>query len=264
MLNKDTQISITENTLKLRQSIVSWLTNFLVKSNKEGYVLGMSGGIDSAVTALLSKEAVDKINKKVLVFILPIDNDCYDEESAISVCEQFGIKYKLLNITTTYNILKTELNDTTNKPVLYTNLKARLRECVIYFYANNLNYLVLGTINKGEYTLGYFPKNSVAGDLLPLADLLKKEIRAIGKSYDLKDEIVNRKASGCTLEQTAEEEWGFTEDELDIMLSNFDGSDESLKNLKEISPEKIQRFLKSHRATFHKRKFYPIFSKVSK
>lgn len=259
MLNKDTQITITENTLKLRQNIVSWLTNFLLKSNKEGYVLGMSGGIDSAVTALLSKEVIDKINKKLLAFILPIDNDCYDEESAISVCEQFNINYKLLNMTPTYNTMKTELNDTTNTPVLYTNLKARLRECVIYFYANNLNYLVLGTINKGEYTLGYFPKNSVAGDLLPLADLLKKEIRAIGKSYGLKNEIVYRKASGCTLEQTAEEEWGFTEDELDTMLSNFNGSDESLGNGKDMAPEKVDKFLQSYKATTHKRIFYPIF-----
>lgn len=262
MLNKQMQnISLTKEPLELKNNLINWLKDYLVNSQKEGYVLGLSGGIDSAVTALLAKDAVDKIGKNLLTLLLPINNDYYDEKTAISICNQYNLKYKIVNMTSAYNVLKTTLNNSVDKPVVYTNLKARLRECTIYFHANNLNYLVLGTINKGEYTIGYFPKNATAGDILPLADLLKNELREIGKSYGLRDEIVTRKASGCVLAKTAEEEWGFTEDELDTMVSHFDGSDESLKSLKEIIPEKKERFLNAYRTSLHKRRFYPIFLK---
>jgi NAD+ synthase len=224
-------------------------------------VLGLSGGVDSAVIALLAKEATDNIEKRLLALILPINNDYYDKQVAMSICHQFEIQHKVIDLAQNYDSLKTTLNNSIDKPVVYTNLKARLRECVIYFYANNLDLLVLGTVNKGEFTIGYFPKNASAGDLLPIADLLKREIREIGRSYGLPDEIVYRKASGCIWAETAEEEWGFTEEEIDMMANIFDGREESLKSLNSIAPEKIERFLNSYRESLHKRKYYPIFTK---
>jgi len=261
MLNKQMQISISEKTQKIRKNIVEWLKDYLRGSKKGGYVLGLSGGVDSAVIALLAKEAINAINKKLLALILPVDNDYYDEKTAVSICQQFNIEYKVINLLENYDLLKTTLNNSINDPVVYTNLKARLRECIIYFYANNLDLLVLGTVNKGEFTIGYFPKNATAGDLLPIADLLKSEIREIGRSYGLSEEIVNRKASGCIWAKTAEEEWDFTEEELDVMVAAFNGQEESLRSLKGITSEKLEKFLNAYRMSFHKRKFYPIFTK---
>lgn len=249
--------------MDLRASIVKWLRDYLQKSKKNGCVLGMSGGIDSSIIALLAKEATHTLGKKVLALILPInnDNDYYDESAAVSICNEFGIEYKIINLASSYEALKAAVNNSVNQPVTYTNLKARLRECAIYFHANNLDYLVLGTVNRGEYTIGYFPKNATAGDILPIADLLKKEIREIGRSYSLAEEIVSRKASGCICAKTAEEEWGFSEEELDRLVETLDRGEESLKRIHGISRDKIERFLELYRSTDHKRKYYPIYKK---
>jgi NAD+ synthase len=257
MLNKE----ISQEVLTIREKIVNWLRNYLLESKKEGYILGLSGGVDSTVIALLAREAVERTGKKLLALILPINNDYYDEEMAVSVCKQFDINYKVINMEDNFNLLKSTVNNTASRPIVYTNLKARLRECAIYYYANNSDYLVLGTVNKGEFTIGYFPKNATAGDLLPIADLLKSEIREIGRSYGLTEEIVQRKASGCIWASTAEEEWGFTEEDLDMMLVALKQGEDTVRTLHGIPQEKKEMFLTLYKDSKHKRKFYPIFKK---
>ncbi len=251
--------------LSIRQDIVKWLKNYLLKNKKDGFVIGMSGGIDSSVLTLLAKEAVDEINKGILALVLPINNDYYDEKTAIFICKKFNVEYKTINLASNYESLKNILSDTSVvQPVSYTNLKARLRSTVLYFHANQTNYLVLGTVNKGEFTIGYFPKNASAGDMLPMADLLKKEIREIAESYGLPKEIVNSKASGCIWAKTAEEEWGFTEEELDKMLETIDKDENALYKLKDIPKEKVKKFLEAYHKSAHKRCFYPMYKKQKK
>ena len=118
---------------------------------------------------------------------------------------------------------------------------------------------MLGTINKIEFTLGYFPKNASAGDLLPFADVLKKEIRAIGMSYELPDKIIFAKASGSVWAKTQEQEWGISEAEMDDILSSV-GADYALpEGYSGISPAKLKVFKQKLDSSGHKRVFYPIF-----
>jgi len=250
---------------ELRGRIVEWLRNYITHSHKDGYVLGMSGGIDSTVLALLSKEATVPVDKKVLGLILPVSingPDYYDSSIAEKVAKDFDIPYKVIDLGSVYASILTLIER--NAPnVSYTNIKARLRSAILYFYANMMNYLVLGTVNKGEFYIGYFPKNSSAGDIMPLADLLKSDIRDIGRSYGLSEDLCNRKASGCVWGVTAEEEWGFNENELDRMVVGIDshGEEGFLDNLPDICLDKKEYFLSKYKESKHKREFYPIFKK---
>lgn len=253
------KLRMPSNTLK--QEIAHWLKEYLYKSGKKGFIFGMSGGVDSSVIALLAQEAIKGTDKKLLALLLPIHEnniDYYDENIAKEVINLFSIPYMRIDLTPSYKTLLSTLNKTDNL-VCYTNLKARLRMSVIYFYANMLNYLVIGTVNKGEFYIGYFPKNASAGDILPIADLLKKEIRMLAETFGLPAHIVNRKASGCIWAKTAEEEWGFTEDELDSMIELYDkgGAKNLLKKFNNV--QKAKSFLEKYNESKHKRKFYPIF-----
>ena len=104
--------------------------------------------------------------------------------------------------------------------------------------------------------IGYFPKNASAGDLLPMAKLSKKAIRGIAGTYGVAKKDRNRKASGCNFAPTAEEEWGFTEDDLDKMCDAMSGDQHAMDTLPKA---KRLEFAKRNTASQHKRAFYPIF-----
>lgn len=241
--------------------MVDWLAKYLVQTGKSGFVVGLSGGIDSATLALLGQEAARKTGGKILALLLPISSrgpDYYDTVYAKEIVKLYKIPHKVLGLGKSYSLLTSILQPKTDKAVIYTNLKSRLRTAVLYFYSNVLDYSVLGTVNKGELTIGYFPKNASAGDILPIAGLLKKEIRGIARTYGLPEAIVQRKASGCIWADTAEEEWGFSEDQLDAMIETV----EAKRPLKTIVETDIaNRFRKLRLDSAHKRVFYPIFHK---
>ncbi len=250
--------NVPSETLSLRESLVSWMSGYLEKSGKSGFVLGLSGGVDSSVLALLARDATQRSGKRLLALLLPINSDYYDEKTAREVCEKYGIEYKVMDLKPVYDSWRGILPEAED-PVVHTNLKARLRESAMYYCANSMNLLVLGTVNKGELAIGYFPKNASAGDLLPLGDILKREIRDIGASYELPEHVVQAKASGCIWAATAEEEWGFSEDELDEMVFALDAGPDTVMRLNRIDKDKRLRFLEIHRESAHKREYYPIF-----
>jgi len=246
----------------LRSEIVLWMRKYLIEAGKDGFVLGLSGGIDSSVIALLGQEAVKDINKGFLALLLPIKVnhvDYYDEQIAKDIVKNFSIPYERIDITPSYQSFIKILGEQETQ-VCYTNLKARLRMATVYFYANKFNYLVLGTVNKAEFYIGYFPKNASAGDIMPIGDLLKKDIRLIAKSYGLPEYIVHRKASGCIWANTAEEEWGITEDELDKIIEIYEEFGEEYLHLN-FDAKKVELFLKKYKESEHKRRFYPIWKK---
>ncbi len=259
--NNTDQVSDQSNRiLRLRSELIDWMAEYLRVSGKAGYVLGMSGGIDSTVLALLARDAAARLDKKLLALILPIDNDYYDQESATAICNRYGIDSLVVDLKGVCEQWTSQL-PAARDPVAYTNLKARLRSGTLYYYANDMDLLVLGTVNKPEFTIGYFPKNASAGDLMPQADLLKREIRAIGEGYGLPQYLVNAKASGCIWAETAEEEWGMSEDELDDLVDALSHGEKAVMACDEISYEKRCRFLDMYRESAHKRKYYPMYKK---
>ncbi|MFN3966799.1 MAG: NAD(+) synthase, partial [Endomicrobiia bacterium] len=102
------------------------------------------------------------------------------------------------------------------------NLKPRLRMLVLYYFANKLNYLVAGTGNKSEIMMGYFTKYGDGGvDILPIGDLLKKDVIQLARKLEIPERIINKKPSaGLWPGQTDEEEMGITYKKLDKILES--------------------------------------------
>jgi len=131
------------------------------------------------------------------------------------------------------------------------NIKPRLRMATLYYFANALNYLVAGTGNRSELSIGYFSKYGDGGvDLLPIGHLVKSEVRALARELNIPPEIVDRTPSaGLWFGQTDEEEMGFTYKDLERYLE--DGP-------QGVSPALAMRIERLIRASEHKRQLPPM------
>ncbi len=198
--------------MKLVDDITNWIRIQVEQARVEGVVLGLSGGVDSSVVAALSRKAV---GDRVLGLIMPCGGSPVDEEDALFVASQLGIKTERINLEAVYRGML-EVLPSGNKLAL-ANLKPRLRMITLYYYANNLNYLVAGTGNKSEIMVGYFTKYGDGGvDILPIGGLVKSQVRELAKELGIPKEIIDKPPSAGLWEgQTDEGELGITYAELD-------------------------------------------------
>lgn len=204
----------------MRKKIVKWIRAKVKQAHAKGIVIGLSGGIDSCVAAALAKEAVGK--DKVFGLILPIHSHSRDIADARIFARKSGIKIKTVDLSRIYNSLMKILP---RAPALARmNLKPRLRMAVLYYYANKLNYLVCGTGNKAELSVGYFTKHGDGGvDILPLGDLLKRQVRALAVSLSVPEQIIIKPpTAGLWPGQTDEGEMGITYGVLDDILDRLE------------------------------------------
>lgn len=207
--------------------IVSWLQEQVYAANAKGLVVGVSGGIDSAVAAALIKRAFPDAS---LGLILPISSNPQDVIDARLVVQTVNLTAVELDLTSEHQSILAKVLDGINNhhPVVElnqrmadANLRARLRMCALYTAANALNYLVVGTDNKAEYYTGYFTKyGDGACDLLPLVDFTKGEIYALAQSLGIPEPIIVRQPSaGLWPGQTDEGEMGTTYALIDAFLN---------------------------------------------
>ena len=241
----------------LKTRIVLWLRDQMETAGKAGYVVGVSGGIDSAVCSLLVDEACRSSGDKTFMpLCLPISVEgIQDGRDMRSFFSRYGISAKFHDLTDAYEAFMRALPEQQDVFTIAT-IKHRIRMNVVYTYAKRRDLLVASTINKIEYSTGYFPKHAGLGDVLPQADLRKSDIRAIARLYDIPAELTMQKASGCIEGSTAEDEWGFTEDDGDAMVEHVYDDDGGTLDL---SSEKTQRFSAMREDTHHKRGFPPLF-----
>jgi NAD+ synthase len=202
---------------KIVDHIVSWLKTQLKQSRASGYILGLSGGVDSATCAALIKKAT----ADCLGLILPIESSVEDSDDAAMVASTFGLRTEYVDLTSVYQALLKLLPGSDR--IAQGNIKARLRMVTIYYYANVHNYLVCGTGNNTEITLGYFTKfGDGACDVLPLGDLDKSQVREIARELGVPDKIIKKVPSaGLWQGQTDEGEIGFSYDEMDAALGEI-------------------------------------------
>ncbi|HOX54597.1 MAG TPA: NAD+ synthase [Candidatus Omnitrophota bacterium] len=211
----------------MEKKLVSWIKNQVKKAKAKGIVLGISGGVDSSVVAVLSQKA---IGKNLLCLILPCHSLKEDLDDAKLLARKFKLNTKTINLAGVYdNFLKIlPESDTKTKG----NIKARLRMITLYYFANKLNYLVAGTGNKSELYAGYFTKYGDAGvDILPIADLYKSQVRSLARSLGIPQRIIDKPPSaGLWQGQTDEGEMGITYNDLDSALGSILGRKKARKS----------------------------------
>lgn len=205
----------------LVQKIVLWIREKVTGAGRKGVVVGMSGGLDSSVAAVLCQRAFPE---STLGVIMPCHNDELDEVHARLVADKFGITVVRVVLDVMFDNLLKALREMkpqiTSDRLAEGNLKPRLRMVVLYYLANCLNYLVVGSSNRSELTLGYFTKYGDGGvDLMPLGNLVKKEVQGLALYLLIPQEIIDKPPSaGLWKGQTDEAELGLTYAELDHYL----------------------------------------------
>lgn len=203
--------------------LVEWTRDSVQKAGASGVVFGLSGGVDSAVTALIAQKAFPDAH---MALILPCASELNDRIDAESLANRFGLMYRVVVLDNVYNMFMT-LAESYLKfeghkgKVLRANIKSRLRMTTLYYSAQARDYLVLGTSNKSEINVGYATKYGDGGvDLQVIGDLLKCEVYELARFLKVPDAILNKPPSGgLWAGQTDEEELGFTYKELDSYLT---------------------------------------------
>jgi len=232
---------------------VEWLREKVSEANAKGVVVGMSGGVDSAVVAGLCARAFPD---KFMAVVMPSHSDPEDIEDALWVAEGFDIRPLEVNLSDVHTQifehvkkgLESQGCDIVAEKMSQGNLKARLRMSTLYTVANALNYLVVGTDNAPESYTGYFTKYGDGGvDLLPISSLTKAEVRVWARMLGLPLAISTRvPTAGLWPGQTDESELGLTYDQIDRYLLG-----------EEVSPEVQERIETLHRRSEHKRNLPP-------
>jgi len=233
--------------------IITWLRRQLDSAGADGFVFGLSGGVDSATAGALAARATD--NDRVLGVLMPCHSDPEDARLARRVAQRFDIPTLTVNLTPTYDTLIAHLPPSDHR-LAAANVKPRLRMTTLYYLAQSHNYLVLGSGNKSEAMVGYATKWGDTGvDLLPLGALYKTEVWELARHLGVPQEVVERPPSaGLWPGQTDEEELGMTYQELDQALRAIENGEPS-----DIPAPTLQKVRQMIARSAHKRSTPPVF-----
>lgn len=230
------------------QDYLSYLTRYLKRKARgfNGFILGLSGGLDSAVVALLAQKA---IKNDLLCVIIDIDSTKRDMDDALELCKVHRLNYYHIDLTAEYNAIVKKLDQSKKLTDLSKiNTKVRLRMLTLYALGQTLGKLVLGTDNKAELYTGYFTKHGDgAADLFVLSSLTKAEVFAAARLLGVTPNIINKVPSaGLYVGQTDEAEMGISYKHLDAFIRG-----------EEVPANVRARALELHKISEHKRRPIP-------
>jgi len=203
--------------------IINWLNAYLEESKLDGFVVGVSGGVDSALTSTLCANT----GKTTLCLEMPIQQERNQVSRANShtnwLAENFSnVRVKVVPLNALYDSfgqLDALGNDNINTPLSLANTRSRLRMTTLYYFASQERFLVAGTGNKVEdFGVGFYTKYGDGGvDLSPIADLMKSEVRELAAHLGVHNSIVNAAPTDGLWDdnRTDEDQLGATYDELE-------------------------------------------------
>jgi len=242
--------------------MAEWLRARVHDAGARGIVLGLSGGIDSAVVARVAQMAFPD---GVMTVIMPADSDPQDAADAQLVAETFDLPVMTIDLARPLEALLVQTqqaigtwppgsapDDEKLAKMAQANLKPRLRMTTLYYVANRLNYIVAGTGNRTEIAIGYYTKYGDGGvDVLPLGSLVKSDVRALARELGVPARVIEKPPSaGLWAGQTDEGEMGFTYAELEDYL---------LRGPDAVAPATVMKIERLARASEHKRHLPPVF-----
>ncbi len=246
---------------ELADEITAWISDYAESNGISTLVIGVSGGIDSAVTSTLSA----KTGLTTIVLNMPIHQDRKQNELSnkhISWLESNfdNVEGRLVDLTGTYDSFTDEMNEHDLSSLSLANSRARLRMTTLYAIAGSTGGIVVGTGNKVEdFGVGFFTKYGDGGvDISPIADLMKSEVYEIAKALDIVEEIQQAAPTDGLWDdgRTDEEQIGATYAELEWAMRHEENPSEDLT-------ERQHRILEIYRgfnkANSHKMNPIPIF-----
>ena len=205
--------------------ISNWILEYSKKNNVNSLVVGISGGIDSALTSSLCAET--GINTKLL--IMPILQNEAETIRGINHIESLKQKYSNIedvniDLTNIYNKYLDEIPRKFQTKLSLANTRARIRMTTLYMVAGSCNGIVVGTGNKIEdFGVGFFTKYGDGGvDISPIADCTKTEVRELGKELKVLEEIIKAQPTDGLWEdgRTDEKQLGLTYEQVEEAMSN--------------------------------------------
>jgi len=242
--------------------IVSWLTDYCDRSGQNGFVTGVSGGVDSAVTSALCA----KTGRRVYVLSMPIyqagDQQDRARRHMYWLTERFGNVYaRTVDLSPVFDGFRQVLPPELREDLVMANTRSRIRMTALYAFAGRYKLLVAGTGNKVEdFGVGFFTKYGDGGvDISPLADLMKSEVRLVAREMGILPEITDAVPTDGLFEDSRsdEEQLGASYDELEWAMQFVEnGGDE--KRLDGRRKEVLALFRRLNRANRHKIEPIPV------
>ncbi len=238
--------------MNLADSIAEWIRNQVEQAGASGVIVGLSGGIDSAVVSWLAARGLGP--ERVLGVMMPAHSHPEDLAHAEEAARACNIPTTTVDLSEVFDLLCKTLPPGNDLAV--ANLKPRLRMLTLYNLANTRGLLVAGTGNKSELMAGYFTKYGDGGvDILPLGGLYKHQVRDLARELGCPVSIIEKPPSaGLWAGQTDEAEMGITYEDLDAILAAIErGKTDSFP------PEKVERVRVLMACSEHKRHTPPIY-----
>lgn len=253
------------NAEKVTNHIVQWLKDYATKAHVKGFVVGISGGIDSAVTSTLCA----KTGLETLCVEMPIHQAQNQVSRGKEHIAQLKNNYSNVStitadLTTTFDTFKNTVPKTDDKAkvdLALANTRARLRMTTLYYFAGIKGLLVAGTGNKVEdFGVGFYTKYGDGGvDISPIADLLKSEVYTLAKHLGVTTSIQNAAPTDGLFgdSRTDEDQLGASYDELEWAMEQYDSG----KNANAFSgrdKEVFNIYSKLHKTNLHKMMAIPV------
>ena len=243
--------------------VEAFIAHQVAASRRKGVVVGMSGGVDSALVAKLCADALGP--RKVLALALPEGAGGRDLEDARSWAAALGTPFREIDIAPLVHAFESHLGARKGDRVSRGNLRPRVRMTILYYTANHEGRVVMGTGNKSEILTGYFTKMGDGGvDFLPIGDLYKTQVRAMAGYLGVPKRIVDKvPAAGLWAGQTDEAELGVPYDVLDRVLLGLELQLDpaAIADKAQVPLSMVDRVDRMVAASIHKRKM-PLIPKV--
>jgi NAD+ synthase len=256
-------LRLSESELELtRENITSFISDTVDEAGAEGAVLGLSGGIDSTLTAYLAVEALGEDGVHGLVMPSDVSSEAQMSD-AVRVAETLEIPYDVVEIGSIAEEFYGRFPEAAEDPMASGNVQVRIRGILNYFVANHENRIVLGTGNRSEAMTGYFTKyGDQAVDCNPIGNLYKQQVRQLAVHVGVAEDLAMQTPTAeMWAGQTDEEEMGLSYDVLDAVLAlHVDGplsTAATVRTLDGVTETDVERVEELYERSIHKRRMPP-------